>query len=151
LWVLNTHFLLDEASKERSAANLGQMIAHDAAFAGSAIVLAGDFNFFPDLDGPKQRSLLLEASGMRDLGASGALLSTNGQRVDGTFVGYGHDNMKAPDGQVGSRLDHIFVKKIESESDLVLIDKTMRDIEPPTLSTRDYPSDHFPIKVAFAL
>jgi endonuclease/exonuclease/phosphatase family metal-dependent hydrolase len=65
--------------------------------------------------------------------------------VEGTFVGYDHDEFKADLSNMVGRLDHVFTSQSVSGFDPTLIDMTMLDPEPPRGTTRDYPSDHWPL------
>ena len=139
-WVFNTHYGLDEDLKTKSCHALLKIIksvAKDTSF-----FLSGDFNFFPDRDGGLQRSVL--TSEFDDL-AKGAV-TLGGKHVEGTFVGFDHDEFKADLNNMVSRLDHIFGKGLNA-SNPILYTKTMLDVEPPELTTRDYPSDHLPLLI----
>lgn len=149
LWVFNTHFALDEGVKTRSCHALVKImeetIARDAPF-----VVCGDFNFFPDRDGDKQRAILCET--MKDA-AKGAVTVQSGTPLEGTFVGYEHDEFKAslvPSERI-SRLDHVFCHQgdaVMSVTDPILYNKTMLPTgEPEEFGTRKLPSDHLPVVV----
>lgn len=154
LWVFNTHFGLEEDLKMRSARCLkGHVDACTQRGEKYPFVVCGDFNFFPDRDGSAQRRVLTapsqEAGAVpwRDLGRDAATLG--GRRIEGTFIGYDHDQFKADLAAPNSRLDHVFCSQnLRAASPPVLYTKTMLPEEPAELTTRDYPSDHLPLVVS---
>lgn len=143
LWVFNTHFGLEEDLKTRSCRML-RAIVNDVAL-DELFIVCGDFNFFPDRDGGKQRAILSEV--WNDLG-DGAV-TCRGRRVEGTFVGYERDAFKADLNNMVSRLDHVFShRQLVVNSTPLLYTKTMLEKEPEELTTRSYPSDHLPLVVS---
>jgi len=144
-WVFNTHFGLEEELKTKSCFVLKDIIA-ETSF-GQEFVLCGDFNLFPDRDGAKQRDILCNWKyTMQDLGKGAKTLS--GRQVEGTFVGYEHDEFKADLGNMVSRLDHVFSSTGIVGTEPTLYTKTMLDQEPEELATRKYPSDHLPLVIS---
>lgn len=138
-WVFNTHFALDEEVKRKSCIALLKIvkeIAKDEEF-----VVSGDFNMFPDKEGALHRSIITKE--LQDLG-KGAL-TLGGKHVEGTFVGFEHDEFKADLSNMVSRLDNIFGSSHIVGTNPTLYTKTMLDVEPEELTTRDYPSDHLPL------
>lgn len=115
-----------------------------SAAASADFLVTGDFNFFPQLGGPKQRAILTSA-GCQDLGKGARTLG--GKEIEGTFVGYEHDEFKADLKNINSRLDHIFSSGGFSGSSPTLYTRTMLEHEPEELTTRDYPSDHLPLVI----
>lgn len=153
-WVFNTHFLLEEDIKTNSAKVLVDIISDCAG--KLPWILSGDFNFFWDRDGDKQRKILID-SGMIDVGKDA--LTCGGKKVEGTFIGYDIDDFKSPllgeENALLSRLDHIFIPECcISFSNPILytrshfFDTIEEDIK-RELTHRDYPSDHLPILVDF--
>lgn len=146
LWVFNTHFALDEIVKTKSCYKLLEIVKEIAN--SDPYIVCGDFNFFPDKDGSKQRAIL--ATVMKDLGKGAVTLG--GRLIEGTFVGYEHDEFKADLNNMISRLDHIWGSKgVETEGPVVLYTKTMKNPEPKELTTRDLPSDHLPLKASIKI
>ena len=146
-WVFNTHFGLDEDLKLKSCIAL-QHIIRDGIGATHFIV-CGDLNLFPDRDGNAHRALLAEH--WTDCG-KGAITLLGQRQVEGTFVGYHYDAFKADLGNMVSRLDHIFCSPNMTPSFPTLWNKTMKvpnEVDDPT--TRDFPSDHWPLVVRFLL
>ncbi len=151
LWVFNTHFGLEEELKTKSCHKLRRIVESTVTCEDSEgndeFIVCGDFNFFPDKDGNNQRSIL--TSKWKDLGQSALTLS--GKKVEGTFVGYEHDNFKADLKNMVSRLDHVFSSTNVKGVNATLYTKTMLDKEPEELTTRDYPSDHLPLVVTIEI
>jgi len=141
LWVFNTHFGLEEDLKTQSCHQLLKIINKEVD--KDNFVVCGDFNFFPDRDGGKQRAILTEH--WQDLGQGAKTLG--GRSVEGTFVGYDHDAFKADLNNMISRLDHIFSSQCLTGVNPTLYTKTMLPKEPKELTTRDYPSDHLPLVI----
>ena len=138
-WVFNVHFGLEEDLKTKSCHKLLEIVKD--ATKGQEFIICGDFNFFPDRDGNKQRAIL--TAELKDLGRGAKTLS--GKECEGTFVGYEHDEFKADLKNMISRLDHIFASTKVTGHSPVLYTKTMLDVEPVELTTRDTPSDHLPL------
>lgn len=144
-WIFNTHLPVStEEDKTKCCEILKKLIPQHQSF-----VLAGDFNFFPDKDGNKQRASL----GFKDLG-KGAITSKGGVPCEGTFIGYQHDEFKADLKNMISRLDHVFgSQNIETVDKPLLINKTMTEFDVESKDEFDeerrYPSDHLPLCVKF--
>lgn len=146
LWVFNVHFGTDETYKTKSCLALLAIIKQRAK--DNPYIVCGDFNFFPDKDGNTQRALLTQE--MLDLGKDAK--TVGGKKVEGTFVGFEHDNFKADLKNMVSRLDHIFSSNGAVKiGDATLYTKTMLDKEPEELTSRDFPSDHLPLIVSLKL
>ncbi len=140
-WVFNVHYGLEEDLKTKSCHKMVEII--DDVAGDLPFIIAGDFNFFPDRDGDKQRSILTEH--FKDLG-KGAKTFLGNRHVEGTFVGYEHDAFKADLKNMVSRLDHVFgSKSVNTKGHVILYAKTMLQNEPDEFTTRSYPSDHIPL------
>lgn len=140
-WVFNVHFGLEEDLKTKSCHKLLEIVT--AITKGQHFVICGDFNFFPDRDGNKQRAILTEK--LQDLGKGAKTLG--GRLVEGTFIGYEHDQFKADLTNMVSRLDHVFGSEGVIGKEPTLYTKTMLPEEPEELTTRKYPSDHLPLRL----
>lgn len=138
-WVFNVHFGLEEELKTKSCYKLLDIVKNVAK--DQEFLVCGDFNFFPDRDGDKQRAIL--TTEFKDLGKGAKTLL--GKECKGTFIGYDHDEFKADLKNMVSRLDHIFSSSGVLGENAVLYTKTMLEVEPPELTTRDTPSDHLPL------
>jgi endonuclease/exonuclease/phosphatase family metal-dependent hydrolase len=70
---------------------------------------------------------------------------------DGSWIGWSYDKFAAPQGTIGERLDHIFVRRCTVLQEGVLNIKIngagnlMFDSMDPSFSSAVYPSDHLPI------
>lgn len=151
-WVFNVHFELSEPEKTKSCYKLLEIIKEVAK--DQPYIVCGDFNFFPTnfiktAQGEQQRKILTDQ--MQDLG-KGAVTSQKGKKLEGTFVGYEHDQFKAELNEVITRTDHIFASNgVEPVGNAILHTETMRDKEPEELTTRNLPSDHLPLSVDIKL
>lgn len=147
-WVFNTHFGLEEELKTQSCYVL--KIAIEDITKGEQFVLSGDFNLFPDRNAIFQRNLLCNWKyQMQDLGKGAKTLK--GKPVEGTFIGFDHDEFKADLTNMVSRLDHVFGSMNVIGTDPTLYTKTMLLPEPDELTTRQYPSDHLPLVLELRL
>jgi endonuclease/exonuclease/phosphatase family metal-dependent hydrolase len=147
-WVWNTHFGLEEKHKTKSCELLVAQLATPSEYPHPHDgILCGDLNLFPDLGAAAQRAIFTDADWI-DMGKGARTL--NGRALEGTFVGYEHDEKKADLNNMVSRLDHILATpgdRFSVGSDPLLYTRTMLPVEPPELTTRDYPSDHLPLVV----
>jgi len=167
-WVLNTHLGMDEQLKTESCKALLRIINDGGP---AAYLLCGDFNFFPDKDAAKQRAILTDA-GLIDLGAAYGMVTSQGKvPIEGTFIGYEHDDFKPADSKkpIG-RLDNVFASdarvQVQAGTAMTVWTETMRvrdalvdhpedercpvesDEPEEELSDRNaLPSDHLPISV----
>jgi endonuclease/exonuclease/phosphatase family metal-dependent hydrolase len=140
-WVFNTHFGMEEDIKDKSCVALLKIVK--GLVGTDEFLVCGDFNFFSDRDGEKQRAVLTQE--WNDLGKGARTLG--GKEVSGTFIGYDHDQFKADLKTCGSRLDHVFSSRGLTAVEKVLYTRTMLEEEPEELTTRLYPSDHLPLVV----
>lgn len=145
-WVFNTHFGLEEDLKTKSCEALVQLARTISG--ESPFIVSGDLNLFPDKNAIPQRAILTKY--LKDLG-EGALTSQKLIHVEGTFVGYEHDDFKADLGNMVSRLDHVLGSPETSAEDPILYTETMLAKEPSELTTRDTPSDHLPLGMTITL
>lgn len=145
-WVFNTHFLLEEEHKTKSCHSI--VLTIKKITNGLDYLLTGDFNFFSDKNGARQTDII--ESCMDDL--SFDALTLKGYKTQGTFVGFYWDKFHAPLPQLQSNLDHIFGNEYNWQVlKKVLYTKTMLDVEPEELTTRNFPSDHLPILMSVKL
>ena len=138
-WVFNVHLGMEEDVKTKSCTKLLELCPSIAQ--GQEFIIAEDWNFFPDRDGHKQRAIMVTK--FKDLGAGAKTLG--GKLVEGTFVGYEHDEFKADLKNMVSRLDNVFGTAGVIASDQTLYTKTMLPEEPEELTCRNTPSDHLPL------
>ncbi len=141
-WVFNTHFPVEEDFKTKACKAITEIVSGIAK--ADPFILAGDFNLFPDRNADVQRFILTNR--LKDLGR-GAHSSQKKRKLEGTFVGYAHDNFKADLGNMISRLDHVFGSTTVASLDPTLYTETMLPEEPEELTTRNTPSDHLALGV----
>ena len=144
-WVFNTHLGMDELVKTQSCVLLGS-IGQRLKTLERPGILAGDFNFFFDMNGREQFHNMLNQ--WDDL-AVGRIASL-GRPIEGTFVGYEADTHRSAlpvNDIVFGKLDHIFGLGFESHGARVHTE-TMLEPEPQELTERDsLPSDHLPLSI----
>jgi endonuclease/exonuclease/phosphatase family metal-dependent hydrolase len=167
-WVVNVHLGMEEEVKTRSCQRLVELVTRTQNTlnpplveekAKEALILAGDFNFFPDRDGAKQCAILTQSGGLQDCAAVCLpRTSQKNKEIRGTFIGYEHDEFKAPLSTAPqSMLDHVFLRNCtiaQIESPLVALTETMTysGSEPEELTNRDaLPSDHLPLLATLQL
>lgn len=157
-WVFTTHLGLDEQLKADSCNQLNEIITDLIGQSQQPFILTGDFNFFPDKDGAKQRTVLTDGPlRMQDLGKE-SITSQLRVKLEGTFIGYEHDDFKADISsfdKIISRLDHIFASSdVEQKGPVILDTRTMLEVETDPskeLTDRNLPSDHLPLLVEIAI
>jgi endonuclease/exonuclease/phosphatase family metal-dependent hydrolase len=143
LRVINLHFGMDEDAKTKSCQYIDRRYGTQTN--STPMVLAGDLNLFPDKNADKQRAILTTL--LQDAG-KGAIADHNAQPLEGTFIGYEHDEFKADFNNMNSRLDHVLTSRHAIVHRRELIVKTMLEPEPEPFSKRNaYPSDHLPLLV----
>jgi endonuclease/exonuclease/phosphatase family metal-dependent hydrolase len=160
LFVWNVHFGMDEQVKTDSCKTLLRL--RNEIYPEVPTLICGDFNFFDDRDGKQQRELLTAFNRVTRIGndrqslvdfGENMVTSQNQTQISGTFVGFEHNEFKAPLPGLASRLDHVFGSPgdFELDSTPVLLTKTYIDPEPEELTSRDLPSDHLALKVVLRL
>ncbi len=145
----NTHFdHKGEVARAESTKLLVSLQDHLAQ--GAPRVLVGDFNLYPDRGGlDLYGTLVNEKSGLKDVRD----VAKNGNfGPDGTWLGWEYEASRSPDGQVGHRLDHIFVGGALGVQRCGVF---LASIDPNNLliaefdelknGWRCYPSDHLPV------
>lgn len=125
-----THFDLPEDVKWRSVETVASVLSAQPL----PTFIYGDFNFFDDRDGVKQREHMLKHA-----------IDIAAPLPHGTFVGFPHDEFKKAPGEY-SRLDHIFARGITATPPYApFIDDYQLDNS--SYATYTYPSDHLAIAV----
>lgn len=133
-WLCTTHLGLEEQEKDASVAYLASMFRRFLD-AGESFLCTGDYNFFDDRDGKKQRSVLTNV-------AQDAAYPL--RNASGTFMGFSHDEFARPFDAM-SRLDHVFYGgPVECQPAAVYGDMEL-------VKQRQYPSDHLMIVLDFSL
>lgn len=168
-WVWNAHLLLEEDLKTKSCMMLCDLVkglTHESVF-------VGDFNLFPDKEGPKQFDILMEV--FNNL-TQWALTSQGQVPIRGTFIGTKNDKFRRKIEKIRELEPEIGIEKaianiLDSKLDQVLgtsgiklvgtplvITETMLPKEPKEFDVMvdgqlviDYPSDHMPVLTKFVL
>lgn len=132
-WAFSTHFAMQEDLKWKS---VQKMISELNIQEYPRVIVSGDYNFFEDNDGDKQRSELLKH--FDDL----AFPLADGYK--GTFCGFKHDRYGPKIEQLStlslSRLDHIFSRGFKRIGDFAKVEGNKDSI-----IKQQYPSDHLMI------
>jgi endonuclease/exonuclease/phosphatase family metal-dependent hydrolase len=133
--VYSTHFAINENEKTLSC----EWLRGYLDCVNERYLCAGDYNFFDDVDGIKQRRTMIVDGHREDLAYPLA-------NASGTFMGYEWNEFKQPFDKM-SRLDHVFVhprwvKRIGEA-------RAWGDME--QVKQRVYPSDHLMIYLEFVL
>lgn len=145
-----THFDLPEDIKWVSVKKLRDLISTQQY----PTMVYGDYNFFDDADGIKQREYMLETC---DDVAYPLLRVNHGygipENLSGTFIGFSHDEQKKSYEKM-SRLDHIFIPRQPSNKK-ILVDFAESPFmenykfDNSSYDSYTYPSDHLAIRVNF--
>lgn len=159
-WVCVTHFEpFYKPTKLESAKLVARVIAPLARVTN--VILAGDFNIFPDTEEELQLNRIITASG--DLidtsnDCSVAVTSQSGTPIRTTFMGFAvdeHFTQTLGAGPAALRpgcLDRIYVsRRWRMQGAMVVHTETMQVPEPAECSVQLCPSDHLPISVKLVL
>lgn len=140
-----THFDLPEDIKWVSVKKLRDLISTQQY----PTMVYGDYNFFDDMDGIKQREYMLETC--NDVAHPLIRIDTNvPEKLSGTFIGFKHDEQKKSYEKM-SRLDHIFVPRtIDKQISIAIADSPNMEnykFDNSSYESYTYPSDHLAIRV----
>lgn len=140
-----THFDLPEDIKWTSTHILRNLIMTQKY----PCIVYGDYNFFNDRDGIKQRNFMLE----KCIDLAYPLYDKNKEKpLSGTFIGFPHDNFKQSFDKM-SRLDHIFTPKIGGLTSTIAISPSIDKylLDNTNYETYNYPSDHLALCIVVNL
>ena len=141
-WSVNIHFPLDEDIKTKACQKLLELIDDICDF--DRVVLSGDFNFFFDGNRMGAKHLSIMEAALTNI-SKNKLTSQELRNINGTFVGYPHDEFCAKDPRnPDSCLDYIFVDcDVKYDDNVTVLTKTFLENEPTELSEPySLPSDH---------
>lgn len=155
LTVMVAHLAVPEVAKREQVAFLRHLI-ETQVHPQSSLVLAGDFNFFADQEGPHQRAILIDA-GLHDTRAQLAFRLQDGSHTpcDRTFVPFSLEGERVQEilDKEDGVIDAIFVRAVQVEG-VEVLPYVLEETANPTLlqdtqRLRDYvdrtPSDHLPL------
>lgn len=128
-WIYTTHLGMESEEKIKSINKIIDKLGDTK----EPTIVAGDFNLFNDDNGDMLRNKISEKFTDMAYPLKG---------LNGTFVGFNHDDYKANKLTDMSRLDYIFCRNIEKKSEAEAVDFSLE-----RLLKRDYPSDHLMIEV----
>lgn len=137
LCLLNVHFPINEQSRMAMASNFHRCLPLSKTY---KIIIAGDFNAFPDCRGQELLESLQKVTNtvcISDL----ALSESSREIATRSFKAYPYDVVPESALALPGKLDHIFVKgfKIADKTTLLVLDS--RKVVGKSFS----PSDHYPI------
>jgi endonuclease/exonuclease/phosphatase family metal-dependent hydrolase len=156
LWVFTTQISTIKEERKISVDIIGSEIGKRLAprKETSSVLLCGDFNFDSDMGGSRLRDALVRENGLTDFSARGSpLWSDRNKIVRGTRVTEGDGLSGSSTPVLSERMDYIFgtTDKIVRRGEVILVDITAEEPEPPSLSINKYPSDHLPLVMKFKL
>lgn len=137
LCLLNVHYPMEEKGRMTMAANMNQCLPSDKTY---RILIAGDFNSFPDGRGAEQLEIIqntTETVRISDL----AISESSGEIATRSFKAYPYDSVPEEALKMHGKLDHIFVKGLVLADQTTPIVLDARTVEGTDIS----PSDHYPI------
>jgi predicted extracellular nuclease len=147
LWIFIVHLGLGEFEKDQCVKLIPGLIKSIVHKDDNFLIL-GDFNFFDDKNGLKQREVLVN-SGMIDVGTTMNFYynktSEIGVRAFGTFLGFNDDNYKSSYDQMiqsncAGRLDNIFISQNLKYQNVMVFAESQQEV-----IDRKTPSDHLPL------
>ncbi len=150
VFAVNVHLPMKETDKWLALKTLEEVIVKP----GRAIIAAGDWNFFDDLEGKQMRDRMYETFEDDVAYPLYSVEESGSYEMSGTFIGFDHDTFHAdmtPD-KTGNRytkmcrLDHVFVRGFKrGSSGNPSVDDGALALMPSNASTIDrktYPTDH---------
>ena len=138
LCLLNAHCPMEEKGRMAMASNFNHCLPNDREY---RVIIAGDFNSFPDVRGQEQVETISTVTGavrVSDL----AIAESSKELAIRSFKAYPYDVVPEGALKLAGKLDHIFVKGLK------LADKTTPIVlDAKIVEGMDFaPSDHYPIK-----
>ncbi len=137
---MNCHCPMEEKGRMTMASNFDQCLPSDRVF---RLIIAGDFNSFPDGRGPEQIETIQKVTGTVCI-SDFALSEFSGEIATRSFKAYPYDVVPEEALKMQGKLDHIFVKGLRVADNTVPLVLDARTVEGKDFS----PSDHYPITVA---
>lgn len=137
LCLLNVHCPMEEKGRMAMAANLNHSLPSDKAY---RVIIAGDFNSFPDCNGAEQVETLQKVTETVRI-SDFAISESSGEIATRSFKAYPYDIVPEEALKMPGKLDHIFVRGIK------IVDQTTPTVlDGRTVEGKDIsPSDHYPI------
>lgn len=135
LCLINAHVCMDEKGRMATAENFDKCLPSDKNY---RVIIAGDFNSFPDAKGQEQIKRISEVTDTVCISDS-AISESSGDIATHSFKAYPYDEI--PKHGLPGKLDHIFVKGFK------LADNTHPQVlDGRTVEGKSFaPSDHYPI------
>lgn len=143
LCLLNVHFPMEEKGRMSMASNLDQCFPLDRVY---RVILAGDFNAFPDCKGPEQLETIQKVTQTERI-SDQAISEFSGEIATRSFKAYPYDIVPDEALKMPGKLDHIFVKGLRIAGDTTPLVLDARSVEGKDFS----PSDHYPITATFVI
>ncbi len=134
--LLNVHCPMAEKGRFAMAQNLDKCFPIDNQY---RMIIAGDFNSFPDGKGPEQLEIVRKVT-ETDRVSDEALSEETKEIATRSFKPYPYDKVPEEALKMSGKLDHIFIKGFQAINSTV--------IDSPTVQGENFsPSDHYPLKV----
>jgi len=133
--IVNVHFPMTTEGRFAMAEHFTECFPKDSTF--TKIIIAGDFNSFPDLRGAEQMEIIKKMTGTEIVSDNAKSMKTFGFALK-SFYPYPYDEVPEETLKIPGKLDHILVKGYTCHEIYVLDDEKVEG--------KDFaPSDHFPI------
>lgn len=109
LCLLNVHCCMEETGRMATADHFDQCFPSDRVY---CVIIAGDFNSFPDGRGPEQIDIIRKVTDTNSI--SDIALSESSQEIaPRSFKAYPYDKVPEEALKMTGKLDHIFVKGLK--------------------------------------
>lgn len=140
--LLNAHFPMEESGRMAMAENFDRCLPSDKEY---RLIIAGDFNAFPDCKGPEQIETIRKVTGTVRI-SDYALSESTGEIATRSFEAYPYDEVPEEALKLIGKLDHIYLKGfkvVEGTTPLVL--------DARKVAGKDFsPSDLYPIIITLS-
>lgn len=134
--LLDVHCPMSKKGRFAMAKNINKCLPNDKLY---RVIIAGDFNSFPDCNGPEQLEIVQKVTETVRV-SDEAISEVTKEFATRSFKPYPYDKVPEEALKMPGKLDHIFVKGFRAMNPIV--------IDSPTVEDEEFsPSDHYPLKV----
>lgn len=135
--LVNVHCPMTQEGRFAMANHFDECIPKDREY---RLIIAGDFNSFPDCYGPEQLEIVSVVTGTVRV-SDEALSEVTGEIAIRSFKPYPYDVVPEEALKMAGKLDHIFINGFQAMNPVV--------IDSPTVQGKNFsPSDHYPLRVS---
>jgi len=139
--LVNVHFPMEEQGRMAMAEHFSACLPKDREY---RLIIAGNFNAFPDAKGTEQIKLLCKVTGT--IAVSDLAISEVSKNIaTRSFKAYPYDKVPETALALPGKLDHVLIKGLQVATGTGPIVMDAATVPNKTFS----PSDHYPIRIVF--